>query len=129
MTTPAFADRVKDTTSTPGTGPVTLANSPPLGFRAFAAAYTFPVSNIPYCIEEQAGANWEIGYGSLLTATSFSRDRVLSSSNSNLPVSFPGGTSNIFVSIVADCLGSLQSTVDDSDNEYIVDDYIDDYYE
>lgn len=93
-----FADRVKDTTTTTGTGTLTLANSPPTGFRSFAAAYATNTDRIPYCIQD-AGGSWEVGSGTLLTGTTLRRDLVMASSNAGSLVNFGAGSKDVFVTI------------------------------
>ena len=64
---PVIADRVKDVTTTIGTGAVTLAGTPPTGFRAFGAVIPSG-SVVPYCIQDSYG-NWEVGKGVLSSPT------------------------------------------------------------
>ena len=98
-----YADRVKDTTTTTGTGNITLAGSPPTGYQSFNTAFGTSV-NFYYCIE--GGAEWEVGQGHLSASTTLVRDIILSSTNSNAAVSFSAGTKNVFCTMPAD-LGSL----------------------
>lgn len=93
-----LADRVKDTTTSTGTGNVTLSGSPPTGFQAFSAA--FQTGDVfSYCIE--GGAEWEVGRGYLSASTTLVRDTVLSSSNSGALVNFSAGTKNVFITRAA----------------------------
>lgn len=93
---PAFADRVKETSATTGTGDLTLAGAV-TGFQTFNAA--FGLNEVfAYCIEN--GAAWEVGNGYLTSSTTFVRDEVLASSNSNALVSFTG-TLNVFCTAYA----------------------------
>ena len=94
----AFADRVKDTTTTTGTGDITLAGSPPTGFQSFSAAYATNVTFF-YCIA--GGAEWEVGRGYLSAGTTLVREVVLASSNAGAAVSFSAGTKDVFVTIPA----------------------------
>lgn len=92
---PFLADRVKDTTTTAGTGALTLAGSPPTGFRTFATGLgSVAVSGIPYVIDDGAGA-WEVGEGTFNGTTGLTRELVLASSNSNALVSFSAGTKTV----------------------------------
>jgi hypothetical protein len=94
---PLFADRVKDTTTTTGTGAVTLSGTAPSGFQSFNAGIG-DGNSCYYTIEDQSGFDWEIGIGTYTNSSvSLSRDTVLSSSNSGSLVSFPAGTKNVFV--------------------------------
>lgn len=87
-----YADRVRDTTTTTGTGAITLSGTAPDRFRTFAAA--FPVgSRVRYLIEGIAGSGeWEVGRGTLSASTTLTRDEVYASSNSNALVNFSAGT-------------------------------------
>jgi hypothetical protein len=91
-----IADRVKDTTTTTGTGTVTVSGSPPTGFRAFSTVMVAG-DTCWYTISSSAGAEWEVGWGTLVTATTISRDVVYASSNSNALVSFSAGTKDVFI--------------------------------
>ena len=91
---PYLADRVKDVTSTTGTGAITLAGSPPSGFRTFATAFGTTSSVVNYCISS-AGTEWEVGKGTFNGTTGLTRDLVRASSNSNNLVNFSAGTKNV----------------------------------
>jgi hypothetical protein len=103
---PFYADRVKDTTTTTGTGSITLAGSAPTGYRTFATALGSGSSQpgIPYCIE--LNSEWEVGLGTFNGTTTLTRDVVLASSNSNALVSFSAGTKNVFLTAPADMVDS-----------------------
>jgi hypothetical protein len=90
-------DRVKETTTTAGTGTITLAGAV-TGFQSFSAIgdgnTTF------YTIA--GGAEWEVGIGTYTSSgTTLSRDTVLSSSNSGSKVNFSAGTKDVFVTYPA----------------------------
>jgi hypothetical protein len=57
-----YADRVKDTTTAPGTGTITLTNVAPSGYQTFATAFTTGTL-VSYCIADQSGTRWEVGTG------------------------------------------------------------------
>jgi hypothetical protein len=92
-----LADRVQETSTTTGTGTLTLAGAV-VGYRSFA---TIGNGNTTYyTITNTAGA-WEVGIGTYTTAgTTLSRTTVLSSSNAGALVSFTG-TLNVFVTYPA----------------------------
>jgi len=96
-----YADRVRDTTTSAGNGPVTLANLTQLGLRTFAGVYAVGKSGIPYCIEDMTTGDWETGLGTLTGTTIFTRDIVTESSNGNARVNFAAGTKNIYVTLTA----------------------------
>lgn len=89
------ADRVKDTTTTTGTGSVTLSGTAPTGYRTFASVMATS-DTCYYCIDDGAGG-WEIGLGTLTASTTLARTIVLSSSNSNAAVSFSAGTKSVYI--------------------------------
>jgi len=96
-----FSDRVKDTTTTTGTGDITLAGAPDTGFVAFATAYATGTPKIPYAIVHRTANEWEVGWGTLTASTTLQRTMVLRSTNSNAAVSFSAGTKDVFVTIHA----------------------------
>lgn len=94
---PLVADRVKETTTTAGTGTLTLAGAA-TGFQSFSAA--FGTGAVVYYVIA-AGADWEIGIGTTGSGT-LSRDTVLQSSNGDALVDWPAGTKDVFCAYVAD---------------------------
>ena len=95
-----LADRVKDTTTTTGTGSVTLSGSPPAGFQSFGAA--IGNGNTTY-YTISGGSEWEVGIGTYnSTGVVLNRDTVLSSSNGGSLVNFSAGTKDVFVTYPAE---------------------------
>ena len=89
-------DRVKETSTSTGTGTINLAGAVQ-GFTTFVAG--IGNSNTTYyCIEVDGGADFEIGIGTVTDATpdTLSRDTILRSSNSNNAVNFSAGDKNVF---------------------------------
>lgn len=112
----ALKDRVKETTTTAGTGTVTLAGAA-AGFQSFAAVgdgnQTF------YAIVDAATGDWEVGVGTYTASgTTLSRTTVVSSSNAGSLVPFAAGTKDVFVtypasrSVYLDTAGSAVSVLD-----------------
>ena len=93
-------DRVKETTTTTGTGAVTLAGAS-TGFDTFAAG--IGGSNVTYyTIAHQTVDEWEVGVGTLNGgASTLTRTQVISSSNSDAAVSFAVGTKDVFCTLPA----------------------------
>ena len=92
-----LADRVQETTTTTGTGTVTLAGAA-TGYQTFAAVGNG--NSTYYTIE--GGAEWEVGIGTYTTSgTTLSRTTVISSSNAGSLVNFSAGTKNVFVTYPA----------------------------
>jgi hypothetical protein len=94
---PAFADRVKESTTTTGNGTITLDGAA-TGFQSFTTAFGNGVS-VYYVIA--GGSEWEIGIGTTGAGT-LTRDTVLQSSNADAKVVFSAGTKDVFCSYVAD---------------------------
>lgn len=94
-----LADRVRDTTTTTGTGAVTLSGSPPAGFQSFAAIGN---GNTTY-YTISGGSQWEVGIGTYNSAgPSLNRDTVLASSNNGNLVNFSAGAKDVFVTYPAE---------------------------
>lgn len=93
------ADRVKETTTSTGTGTITLAGAA-VGFQSFAAVGNG--NSTYYTIADQTGSNWEVGIGTYTSSgTTLSRDTVLASSNSGSLVPFGAGIKDVFVTYPA----------------------------
>jgi hypothetical protein len=95
-----LADRVQETTTTTGTGSVTLGGAA-LGYQSFAVIGNGNTTF--YTIADQGGANWEVGIGTYsTTGPTLARTTVLASSNSGSLVSFTTGTKTVFVTYPAE---------------------------
>jgi hypothetical protein len=95
------ADRVKDTSTTTGTGNITVSGSAPFGYRTFSTVLSVS-DTFYYCIQGQGTSEWEVGLGTYVSSNQFARTTVLSSSASNSAVSFSSGTKNVFITLAAD---------------------------
>lgn len=98
-----LADRVKETTTTTGTGDVTLAGAA-TGFQTFNAAFSTDTV-FGYCIA--LGSEWEVGEGYLSASTTLVRSLVLASSNAGAAVNFSSGTKDVFCTAPAAQLSTL----------------------
>lgn len=94
-----FADRVKETSTSTGTGNFTLAGAVSQ-FETFAANFDVG-QRLDYAIVGQSGTEWETGRGYLSGATTLVRELVFESSNADAAVSFSAGTKDVFCSFVA----------------------------
>jgi hypothetical protein len=91
-------DRVQETTTTTGTGTITLAGAVS-GFQSFSVIGN---GNTTY-YAIVGGSEWEVGLGTYTSSgTTLSRDTVLESSNSGSLVNFSAGTKNVFVTYPAE---------------------------
>jgi hypothetical protein len=96
-----LADRVKETTTSTGTGTITLAGAV-TGFQSFAAVGDGNTTY--YTIAGQANSEWEVGIGTYTASgTTLSRDTVLASSvGAPSRTSFSAGTKDVFVTYPAE---------------------------
>jgi hypothetical protein len=91
-------DRVKESTTTTGTGTITLAGAA-LGFQSFSVIGN--ANSTYYTITD--GTNWEVGIGTYTSSgTTLSRDTVLESSNSGNLVNWSAGSKDVFCTYPAE---------------------------
>jgi hypothetical protein len=91
-----LADRVKDTTTTAGTGTITLSGTAPTGYQNFSAIGNGNTTY--YTIAHQTLGEWEVGIGTYTSAgTTLARTTILASSNSGSVVTLSAGTKDVFV--------------------------------
>jgi len=103
-----LADRVQETTTTTGTGSVTLGGAV-TGYQSFAVIGN--TNTTFYCIADQGGANWEVGIGTYsTTGPTLARTTVLASSNSGSLVNFTAGTKTVFVTYPSEKSVNLDSS-------------------
>ena len=116
-------DRVKQTSTTTGTGTITLDGAAPTGFSNFRD-YLLDGDTTYYVIED--GTNYEIGVGTFNTGGQATADtiarasdaNVYRSTNSNNRVNWSSGTRSVFISLPSDkavfedALGDLSFTGD-----------------
>lgn len=92
-----YLDRVQETTTTTGTGTVTLAGAVS-GYQTFTAAFATG-DQVTYAIV--GGTEWEVGIGTLATSSTLTRDTVYESSNADALVNFSAGTKNVWCNLPA----------------------------
>ena len=93
-------DRVKETTTTTGTGALSLGGAV-TGFEAFSAGVGNSNTTY-YAISHQTEDEWEVGLGTLDGDSSdLTRTTVISSSNSDSAVSLSSGTKDVFCTMPA----------------------------
>jgi len=102
-------DRVKETSTTSGTGTFTLDGAV-TGFETFSSAIG-NASTTYYTIHTQNAAEFEVGIGTVGAAT-LARDTIISSSNSDAAVDFSAGTKDVFCTMPA----SKVAYIDNSGN-------------
>ncbi len=94
------ADRVKETSTTAGTGTLTLAGASD-GFQSFAAIGNGNTTY--YSIVDSTANTWEVGIGTYSSSgTTLSRDTVLANSSGNTsPISFASNSKDVFATYPA----------------------------
>ena len=109
-------DRVQETTTTAGTGTVTLGGAV-LGFQTFAIIGNGNTTY--YAIADPVTGEWEVGLGTYTASgTTLSRTTVFESSNSGSLVAFAAGSKNVFCTYPAeravylDAAGSAVTVLD-----------------
>ena len=93
-------DRVRETTTTTGTGTITLGGAA-TGFQSFSVIGN---ANTTFYTIQLANSNeWEVGVGTYTSSgTTLSRDTILESSNGGTAVNFSAGTKDVFVTYPAE---------------------------
>jgi hypothetical protein len=95
-----LADRVLETTTTSGSGTISLAGAS-VGYQGFSTG----VGNgnqTYYTIASQSATEWEVGIGTYTSVgDTLSRDTVLASSAGGAKVGFSAGTKQVFVTYPA----------------------------
>jgi hypothetical protein len=88
-------DRVKESTTTTGTGTLTLLGAE-TGYQAFSAIGNG--NTCYYAISSGGQAEWEVGIGTYTASgTTLSRDIILSSSAAGAAVNLPAGVKDVYV--------------------------------
>ena len=105
---PQMANRVQETTTTGGTGTITLGGAV-TGYLTFASS--FATSSVLFYTIDNGVGEWEIGIGTLVTTGTLSRTTVIASSNGGALVNFGSGTKRVF------CSAPTRSLVPDQDSK------------
>jgi hypothetical protein len=100
-------DRVRETSATTGTGPITLGGAL-AGFQSFSVIGN--ANTTYYGIVNAAANEWEVGIGTYTASgTVLSRDTILESSNGGTAVNFSAGTKDVFVTYPAERAASTDT--------------------
>ena len=100
-------DRVRETSTTTGTGTITLAGAV-LGFQSFSVIGDGNTTY--YTIVDATAGEWEVGVGTYtLSGTTLQRNQVLESSSGGALINFASNTKDVFVTYPAE-----KSFTDDS---------------
>lgn len=99
-------DRVQETSTTSGTGSLTLAGAS-LGFLSFASVMAI-ADTCRYCIVDGVANTWEVGCGTYTAASTLSRTTVEASSNGGTAINLAGSAGTVvFLTASAAMLGPL----------------------
>jgi hypothetical protein len=110
-------DRVKETTTTVGTGTLSLLGAS-VGYQSFSVIGNG--NTCYYAISSPTGNEWEVGIGTYTSSGStLSRDTILSSSNSGSVVSLSAGTKDVYVVYPAE-----KAVYEDSSNKVVQSDFV-----
>ena len=94
-----IADRIKETTTTTGTGPLTLAGAV-VGFFRFSSVMAIG-DTCTYSVVSATLTESEAGIGTYSALNTLTRTTVQSSSNANAAVVFTSGTKDVFIGPIA----------------------------
>ncbi len=94
-----IADRVRETTTTTGTGTITLGGAV-TNFETFTANLSNSDTTY-YAIVDNTNSDFEVGLGTFTASGTTLARSVLASSNSNNLVDFGAGTKDVFITIPA----------------------------
>jgi len=99
-----IVDRIKETTTTTGTGALALAGAV-MGYRTFSAVCSTN-DTVYYALQAVDGAgaptgDWEVGLGTYSGTNTLTRTTVLASSNSGAIVSLASGTKQVWLDMPA----------------------------
>lgn len=103
------ADRVRDTSTTTGTGAFTVTGSAPTGYRTFSAVCSTN-DTLFYAIQHQTATEWEVGLGTYSASNQITRTTVMSSSNSNSAVNFSAGAKDVYLTLPSGGVGLKRRT-------------------
>ena len=106
-------DRVKETSTTTGTGTLNLAGAEQ-GYETFVSGIGTGNTTF-YAFENNSAGEFEVGIGTVTDASpdTLSRTTIISSSNSDSAVAFSAGTKNVFCTLPASRAMSPSMTATD----------------
>ena len=104
---PFYYDRIKDTSTTTGTGAVTLSGTAPTGYQTFANRYAV---NQIFTYAIVGTSEWETGEGYLSASTTLVRESPADGSSGLATlVNFSAGSKDVFVTPIAHFMMDVNS--------------------
>jgi hypothetical protein len=88
-------DRVRESSTTTGTGPITTTGAPG-GYQPFSAVMS--IGDTCWYAIVMPGSSWETGLGTYSGTNTLARTTVISSSNAGAAVNFGVGSKDVFIS-------------------------------
>ena len=111
-----LADRVKETTTTTGTGDISLGGAE-TNFASFSSALSDGDTTY-YAIVDDGNTDYEVGIGTYTSGTnSLSRDTILDSTNGGAAVDLSAGSKVVFITYPAEKSVQVGSNVSDLTND------------
>lgn len=108
-----ISDRVKEQTTSTGTGNITISGAL-VGFRAFSAVCspgdTFTGTIVAVDAQGNPTGQWETGIYKYVSASTIERTTISLSSNNDQRVNFAAGTKHIFIDVIASKVVALQGS-------------------
>ena len=95
-----IADRVRESSTTTGTGNIALGGAV-VGYQTFDAVLNTSDTTYYVFADQAGGPNWEVGIGTFTAPSTLARTTVLSSSNGGSLVNFTAGAKDVFISLPA----------------------------
>jgi hypothetical protein len=92
-------DRVRESSTTTGTGAIALGGAPNASYQAFSAVMS--IGDTCWYSFVLPGSAWETGIGTYSALNTLTRTSILESSNGGAAVSFGAGTKDIFIGMPA----------------------------
>ncbi|WP_066473994.1 hypothetical protein [Bosea sp. WAO] len=98
-----LGDRIRENTTTTGTGDLTLTGAD-VGFATFNSRLS---TNDTTWYALVFGANWEVGIGTFTAPATLARTTIIASSNSDAALNLGAGTKEVFITVPAQALSLL----------------------
>jgi Chaperone of endosialidase len=98
------ADRVRDTTTTTGTGPFAISGAAPVTYRSFGAVMSVGDTCIGFIQQQSSPSEWVVGLLTYSATNQITVTTIFASSNGGAAVNFSAGTKDVMMSQTAEQL-------------------------